>query len=180
MLDSARHYGDTKSALRRSDKLIEANVREYEELHASVGEERVLRHVYSGNVHAGTVRDVEGRTVVLEKADGGKTLRLKTENVELLSDAEAREWKVENLRRRERDVSAVFPAELDEGVLTRVVEDCHDDVLDASVVDVYDGEAVPDGWTSYTVRLGILDDGNVDTAVETTHETLKGMGGEIR
>jgi prephenate dehydrogenase len=182
MLDSARHYGDTKSALRRSDKLIEANVREYEELHASVGEERVLRHVYSGNVHAGIVRDVEGRTVVLEKEDRGdaSTVRLKTENVELLSDAEAREWKVENLRRRKRDVSAAFPAELDEDVLTRVVEDCHDDILSATVVDVYEGEAVPEGWTSYTVRLEVLDDGEVDTAVETTHETLEGMGGEIR
>ena len=182
MLDAASHYGDTKSALRRSDKLIEANVREYEELHASVGEQRVLRHVYSGNVHAGVVRDVEGRTVVLEKKNGGEasTIRLKTENVELLSDAGAREWKEKNLRRRKRDVSAAFPTELDEGVLTRIVEKCHDDILSATVVDVYDGDAVPEGWTSYTVRLEVLDDGEVDTAVETTQETLEGMGGEIR
>lgn len=182
MLDAASHYGDTKSALRRSDKLIEANVREYEELHASVGEQRVLRHVYSGNVHAGVVRDVEGRTVVLEKKNGGEasTVRLKTENVELLSDAGEREWKEKNLRRRKRDVSAAFPTELDEGVLTRIVEKCHDDILSATVVDVYDGDAVPEGWTSYTVRLEVLDDGEVDTAVETTQETLEGMGGEIR
>jgi prephenate dehydrogenase len=178
MLDAARHYGDTKSALRRSDKLIEANVREYDELHASVGEECVLRHVYSGNTHAGVVRDVEGRTVVLEKND--RTVRLKTENVELLDADETREWKEKNLRRYKRDVSAVFPATLDEGVLTRVVEDCHEDILSATVVDVYDGEAVPEDWTSYTVRLEVLDDGEVDTAVETTHETLEGMGGEIR
>ena len=182
MLDAASHYGDTKSALRRSDKLIEANVREYEELHASVGEQRVLRHVYSGNVHAGVVRDVEGRTVVLEKKNGGEasTIRLKTENVELLGDAEAREWKEKNLRRRKPDVSAAFPTKLDEGVLTRIVEKCHDDILSATVVDVYDGDAVPEGWTSYTVRLEVLDDGEVDTAVETTQETLEGMGGEIR
>ena len=182
MLDAASHYGDTKSALRRSDKLIEANVREYEELHASVGEQRVLRHVYSGNVHAGVVRDVEGRTVVLEKKNRGEAsmVRLKTENVELLSDAGAREWKERNLRRRKRDVSAAFPTELDEGVLTRIVEKCHDDILSATVVDVYDGDAVPEGWTSYTVRLEVLDDGEVDTAVETTQETLEGMGGEIR
>ena len=179
MLDAARHYGDTKSALRRSDKLIEANVREYDELHASVGEQRVLRHVYSGNVHAGVVRDVEGRTVSLEKEDGS-TVRLKTENIELLTETEAREWKRQNLCRRERDVSAAFPATLDEDVLRRVVEDCHDDILDVSVVDVYDGDAVPDGWTSYTVRLEVLDDGRVDEATETTHRTLEGMGGEIR
>jgi len=180
MLDAARHYGDTRSALRRSDKLIEANVREYEELHASVGEERVLRHVYSGNTHAGVVRGVEGRTVVLEKGDGGSTVRLNTENIELLGADEAREWKEENLRHRNRDVSAAFPAELDEDVLVRVVGACHEDVLSASVVDAYDGEAIQDGWTSYTVRLEVLDDGSVEGTVDTIHETLEGMGGRIR
>jgi prephenate dehydrogenase len=180
MLDAARHYGDTRSALRRSDKLIEANVREYDELHASVGEERVLRHVYSGNTHAGVVRDVEGRTVVLEEDEGGSTVRLNTENVELLGGDEAREWKEKNLPHKKRDVSAAFPATLDEDVLVRVVGACHEDVLRASVVDVYDGEAVQEGWTSYTVRLEVLDDGSVDDAVGTAHETLEGMGGSIR
>jgi len=178
MLDAARHYGDTRSALRRSDKLIEANVREYDELHASVGEQRVLRHVYSGNTHVGVVKDVEGRTVVLEKES--RTVRLKTENVELLREREAREWKKRNLDRVERDVSAAFRAELDGRVLRRVLEGCHKDVLDVSVIDVYDGDSVPEGWTSYTARLMILDDGSVEQAVETARETLEGIGGELR
>lgn len=178
MLDAARHYGDTKSALRRSDKLIEANVREYEELHASVGEERVLRHIYSGNVHIGEVRRIEGRTVVLEKESG--VVELKTENVELLNDEEAREWKRNSLPRRKRDISAVFEATLDEEVLEEVVESCHRDILSASVFDIYDGDAIPDGKTSYSLRLEVLDDGAVEEAVETAQETLEGMGGEIR
>lgn len=178
MLDAARHYGDTRSALRRSDKLIEANVREYDELHASVGEERVLRHVYSDNVHVGVVRDVRGRTVYLEK--GGKTVELKTENVELLSRDEARDWKKENLPRRERDVSAAFPASLDEEVLEEVAVSCHNDIMDARVFDVYEGDAVPDGWTSYTVRLEVLDDDEPDDAVEEVRKTFEGMGGETR
>ncbi|MGK2230586.1 MAG: prephenate dehydrogenase [Methanobacteriota archaeon] len=178
MLDAARGYGDTKSALRRSDKLIEANVRGYEELHASVGEERVLRHVYSGNVHVGVVRDVRGRTVSLD--EDGETVELKTENVELLSRDEAREWKEESLSRQERDVSAAFPATLDEDVLEDVTASSHDDVLGSEVIDVYDGKAVPDGWTSYTVRLELLEDDEVDGAVEAVAETLEGMGGEVR
>jgi prephenate dehydrogenase len=178
MLDAARHYGDTRSALRRSDKLIEANVREYDELHASVGEERVLRHVYSGNVHVGVVRDVRGRTVYLD--ENGDTVELKTENIELLSRDEARDWKERNLPRRDRDVSAAFPATLDEGVLKEVAESCHDDVLGATVFDVYEGDAVPDGWTSYTVRLEIVDDGEVDEATEEVRRTLEGLGGETR
>jgi len=180
MLGAARHYGDTRSALRRSDKLIEANVREYEELHASVGEERVLRHVYSGNVHAGVVRSVKGRTVVLEKKLKDKTLELKTENVELLSDEEARRWKVNNLPRAERDVSALFAAELDTGTLEEVVEGAHKGVLNAEVFDVYAGDAVPETHTSYTLRLEILDDGEVEEAVGSVAETIEGMGGDIR
>ncbi|MFW5984497.1 MAG: prephenate dehydrogenase/arogenate dehydrogenase family protein [Halobacteria archaeon] len=178
MLDSTRHYGDTKSALRRSDKLIEANVREYDELHASVGEERVLQHVYSGNVHVGVVRDVRGRTVYLD--EDGETVELKTENVELLSRDEARGWKKRNLPRRERDVSAAFPATMEEEVLEDVAESCHDDVLDAAVFDIYEGDAVPDGWTSYTVRLELLDDGEVDEAVKAVRETFEGIGGKTR
>jgi prephenate dehydrogenase len=178
MLDAARHYGDTKRALRRSDKLIEANVREYDELHASVGEERVLRHVYSGNFHVGVVRDVRGRTVYLD--EGGKRVELKTENVELLSRKEARDWKESNLPRRERDVSAAFPATVEEDVLEEVAGSCHGDILGANVFDVYDGDAVPDGQTSYTVRLEVLDDGEVDTAVEAVRRTFEGMGGETR
>jgi prephenate dehydrogenase len=178
MLGAARHYGDTKSALRRSDKLIGANVREYDELHASVGEERVLRHVYSGNVHVGVVGDVRGRTVYLD--EGGGTVELKTENVELLSREDARDWKRENLPRRERDVSAAFPATLDEAVLEDVAASCHGDVLDASVFDVYSGDAVPDDRTSYTVRLEVLDDGEVSDAVGAVRATFEGMGGELR
>jgi prephenate dehydrogenase len=178
MLDAARHYGDTKSALRRSDKLIEANVREYDELHASVGEERVLRHVYSGNVHVGVVRDVRGRTVYLDES--GEVVELRTENIELLSRDEEREWKEGSLPRRERDVSAAFRTRLDEGVLEDVAASSHDDVLGASVIDIYEGDAVPEGWTSYTVRLEVLDDRDVDGAVEAVEATLEGMGGEIR
>jgi prephenate dehydrogenase len=178
MLNAARHYGDTKGALRRSDKLIEANVREYDELHASVGEERVLRHVYSENVHVGVVKEVHGRTVHLEK--DGETVELKTENIELLSRDEARDWKESNLPRRKRDVSAVFAATLERDVLEAVVESCHDDVLDAELFDVYDGDAVPEGSTSYTLSLEILDDGEVESAVESVQNVLEGLGGEIR
>jgi len=178
MLESARHYGDTKSALRRSDKLIEANVREYEELHASVGEQRVLRHIYSGNVHTGVIRSVEGRTVVLEKEY--RDLTLKTENIDLLSHKEARLWKIKNLPRTERDVSALFAAELDTETLEEVTKRCHEDILEAIVFDVYSGDAVPEGHTSYAVRLEILQDGSVGKVLSGVIGTLEGMGGNIR
>ncbi|MDY7081121.1 MAG: prephenate dehydrogenase, partial [Halobacteria archaeon] len=176
--EAARHYGDTRSALRRSDKLIEASVEEYEELHNSVGEERALRHVYSDTVHLGVVKNVEGQTVVMEKND--EEVTLKTENVELLTRDEMREWKIRNLPKVERDVSVVFDRTVDEDVLETVAEDTHADVLEADVFDVYDGDAIPDGSVSYTLRLEILDDGNVDEAVEGVRGVFEGLGGELR
>lgn len=178
MREAARHYGDTTRAHRRSGKLIDASVSEYHELHESVGEERVLRHIYSDVVHIGVVEDVDGRTVVLR--DGSGQMELKTENVELLSREEARRWKEDNLPRVERDVSAVFNGDLDVDVLEEVAAGCHDDVLDAEVFDVYTGEAVPETATSYTVRLTVLEDGEVDEAVDAVEKVLDGMGGELR
>ncbi len=178
MQSAARHYGDTTSAHRRSGKLIDASVSEYQELHDSVGEERALRHIYSDVVHLGVVEDVEGQTVVLRKPSG--VVELKIENVELLTREEARRWKTANLSKVERDVSVVFEGDVDGDVLEEVAVDRHDDVLDADVFDVYRGDAVADGATSYGVRLTVLDDGEVEDAVGSVEELLEGMGGELR
>lgn len=178
MRTAARHYGDTKSAHRRSDKLIEASVAEYEALHDSVGEEVGLRHAYSGAVHVGRLTDVDGRELRL--AAGSDDVTLKTENVELLSDDELRRWKREERPRRREDVSAVFQDGLDADVLDAVVLESHEDVLEAEVVDEYEGDAIPEGTVSYTVRLEVLDDGAADAAVARVERRLEGLGGSIR
>ncbi|MDY6775074.1 MAG: prephenate dehydrogenase [Halobacteria archaeon] len=181
MHESARHYGDTKSALRRSDKLIDAKVREYEELHESVGDERGLRHIYSDTVHVGVVEEIDGQTVYLDEGEGDDgRVELNTGNVELLSDEELRRWKLESLERHERDVSTVFGRRLDPDVLEDVLESSHAEVVGSEVIDVYDGEGVPDGTVSYTVRLEIIGDADPDEVVGSVVETVEGLGGEIR
>ncbi|MFP4632155.1 MAG: prephenate dehydrogenase/arogenate dehydrogenase family protein [Halobacteriales archaeon] len=177
MREAARHYGDTRSAHRRSGKLIEASVREYHELHGSVGERRALRHIYSDVVHYGTVVDVDGTVVRLR--EGSDVVELRSENVELLSETETRRWREDNLERVERDVSVVYPGELDVDVVEEVAVDCHDDVVGAEVFDVYSGDAVADGHVSYGLRLEVLEE-DVDRAVEAVERVLSGFGGEIR
>lgn len=177
MREAARHYGDTRSAQRRSDKIIEAGVEELEALHDSVGEERALRHIYSGTVHVGTVKRVDAHNVVLE-ADGETSL--KTENVELLSEEEFREWKLENLPRKQRDVSVVFGREVDEEALERIAVGAHRDVVEAGVFDVYHGDAIPEDSISYGLRLTVLDDGAVEDAVDEVIGLLEGLGGVVR
>ncbi|MDY6780521.1 MAG: hypothetical protein SV760_08270, partial [Halobacteria archaeon] len=100
--------------------------------------------------------------------------------VELLTSEELRGWKVENLPGRDRDVSVFLDGSVDEDSLEAVVEGAHEDVLDARVFDVYSGDPVPEGRKSFGVRLEILDDGNVEDAVDDVHERLEGIGGEIR
>lgn len=177
MHEAARHYGDTRSAQRRSDKIIEASVEEVEALHDSVGEERGLRHIYSDTVHVGTVKRVDAETVVID--DGGET-ELKTENIELMSSDELRGWKVENLPKRRRDVSVMYPHELDRDVLESVVLGSHQDVVGVEVFDVYNGDAIPSGSVSYGLRLRILDDGGVSDAIDSVEWLLEGLGGEVR
>ncbi|XGI84554.1 prephenate dehydrogenase [Halorutilales archaeon Cl-col2-1] len=178
MNDSARHYGDTKSALRRSDKLIDAKVEEYEELHESLGDERGLRHVYSDTVHVGVVDEIDGQTVYLD--EGTEVVELNTSNVELLSEDELRDWKLESLERHERDVSVVFSHGIDTEVLEDVLVSSDDDVVEVETVDIYDGDAVPEDAVSYTVRLGIIGDADPGEVVGSVVETLEGLGGEIR
>ena len=183
MQRAARHYGDTRSAHRRSDKLIEASVSEYEALHDSVGEEVGLRHVYSDVVHVGVLQAVEGRELRLDER--GSSVTLHTENVELMSDDEVAAWKAAERPRRAFDVSAQFPATLDEGLLSTVAANAHEAIVDAAVVDVYEGEAIPEGATSYTLRIETVADetaeaGAGQAVIDAVERRLEGLGGTIR
>lgn len=178
MQSAAKHYGDTKSALRRSDKLIQANVREYEELLESVGSERGLEHIYSGVVHVGEVKGLDGRVVRLQ--EGGREIELNVENVELLTAEELRDWKKNNLDRKNRDVSVIYWSIMDTGILEDITELSHEDVVNVETVDEYRGDAIPDDAVSYTLRLEILEDGSAKDAVEDAVRVLEGIGGELR
>ncbi len=178
MRDAATHYGDTKSALRRSDKLIDANVEEYHELHDSIGQEKGLRHIYSETIHVGKIRDIDGRTVYLDKDN--EVVKLKTENIELLRQEELIEWKKENLPDRTLDVSVMFNSELDESILEETISNIDEYITSVETFEKYSGESLPEGYISYNLSIRVIDEPDRNEIQEEIHRVLEGLGGEIR
>ncbi len=173
MKKASAHFGDTESALRRSEKLIGTKIAEHEELVRSIGNERALKHIYSGVVHFGIVKKVTPRTVLIEC--GGRTTELLIENVRLLNEKELSAWKATNLKNVTRDISVFIPKGSDAGIIKKVV--CgSDSVVSAEIIDVYDKQDMQ----SVTYRLTIFGDNNAASVQKGVETLLRGIGCTIR
>ncbi len=173
MKKASAHFGDTESALRRSEKLIGTKIAEREELVRSIGHERAIRHIYSGVVHYGLVQKVTPRKVLLER--GGKLTEFLIENVRLLDDVEFRAWKIANLRNVIRDVSVFIPHGSNPDIIRNVISGT-EGIISAEIRDIYEKQ----NSTSVTYRLtifGDLDAAGVQKAVE---DIFSGIGCKIR
>ncbi|MDD2665516.1 MAG: prephenate dehydrogenase [Methanocellales archaeon] len=174
MRNAASHFGDTESALRRSDKLVNAKITELETLANSIGEERGLRHIYSGVVHVGIVRKVTHQEVLLEK--GGKRTELKIENVSLLSADELLQWKMDNLVHHRRDISVALSESVKPDIIAGILGGV-DGVISVDQIDTY---GIKKGHVSLTYRITIRGDKDPNEVQHKVEELLKGIGGEIR
>ncbi len=167
MKNAASHFGDTESALRRSDKLINTKITEFGELVRSMGRESGVLHLRSGVIHIGVITKVAPRTIVME--EGRRSVELKIENIRLLSHAELQDWKLENLRRFTRDISVILPDRADPSVICDVLSRC-DDVVRAEVIDRYEPRQ------SATFRIEILGDCDPDGVERGIEAVLLGIG----
>lgn len=173
MKKASAHFGDTESALRRSEKLIGGKIAEHEELVRSIGKERALKHIYSEVVHFGSVKKVTPRTVILERT--GKSTEFLIENVRLLNDTELVEWKKANLKNVTRDISVFIPPGSDPEIIEKVITRS-DGVISAKIIDSYDKK----DRISVTYRLTIFKDQDVASIQEKAGALLKGIGCTIR
>ncbi len=171
MKKASLHFGDTESALRRSEKLIGTKIAEHEELVRSIGDERALKHIYSGVVHFGNIKKVTPRTVILER--GGKMTELLIENVRPLNEKELLAWKAANLKNATRDISVFIPQGSDPEIIKNVITRS-DGVISVDIIDIYNKQNKP----SVTYRLTILGDA---ISIQEEAETLfKGIGCTVR
>ena len=171
MKKAAAHFGDTESALRRSEKLIGTKIAEHEELVRSIGSERALKHIYSGIIHIGIVKKVTPRTVILER--GGKKIEFLIENVRLLNEKELYAWKTANLKNVIRDISVYIPAASDADVIKSVIAG-REGIVSADIIDVYNKQ----NTQSVTYRLTIFGDAAI--VQDSVEKLLKGIGCTIR
>ena len=195
MKAAARKYDDTSHALHRSDKLINSRIAEYETVLNSVGKVCGFSHIYSGKVHVGRVEKVGPNEIVLTKLVSkgtaphikNKFVKLKLENLRLLSESELREWRRENLKHSIRDISVLIPESADpEIVLGAVNTNRH--LADCQISDIYNwaNETVSEKNLSGTKKLGvtyritIFGDCNADSVETEVTVLLCGLGCRIR
>ncbi len=170
---AAEHYGDTESALRRSEKLIGTRISEHEEFIRSLGKESAIKHIYSGVVHTGTIKKVTPRTVTL--ARGTRKIEFLIENVRLLSEKELFLWKVENLNNVIRDISVFIPEASDPETIRGIIE-ASDGVFRVRIIDIYKKHNI----NSITFRLHIIGDLNIASVQSNVEKLLRGIGCIIR
>ena len=170
MKRAAKHFGDAEPALKRSDKLIMANIKELEDFKRSIGSTRGLRNVYTGAVHVGVIKSASQREITIEERS--KDVILKTENVQLMSEEEVTQHRLAR-GQRYRDFSAVFPPGADPKIVARVLSS----IADVTAVDVVDQYAPRQ---SYTFRVSTYIDGDVEQMQHDVTELLEGIGCKLR
>lgn len=173
MGSAAKHMDDLEAALGRSDKAISALTEEVNILKGSIGKEVGLRHIYSGKVHIGILKGLSHDFLTLEI--NGKKTKLKLSNVEILSDKEIYDLKVENYLHKTYFVSAVFPENCSPDIIVNTIEGLKG-VIGASVDDMYHGSQIPSGKISITIKYEVI---NSDARFDVEN-LLKGFGAVIR
>ncbi|MFQ6119388.1 MAG: prephenate dehydrogenase, partial [Methanosarcinales archaeon] len=156
MKKAAIHFRDTESALRRSDKLINLKISEYEYLLHSLekNKEVALKHIYSGVVHTGVLKNVSPISVRLKR--NKRSIELKLENIQLLKDSELQRWKIENLQHTNRDISVIIPKNANPEVIKDIISKTSG-VISVEIIDIYDKLPNTDR-NSVTYRITIIGD----------------------
>ena len=173
MSNAAKHLDDLEAALGRSDKAISALNQELTLLKNSMGKEVGLRHIYSGKIHIGILEDLTADFVFLK--DKNKYIKLKVSNIEILSTEEREQYKKDNCPKKSFDVSVVLPESSDPDMIAEVIMKFND-VVDTSVVDIYQGSQIERGMKSVTLRYEVI---NLQARREV-EALLRAFGGIIR
>jgi len=116
-IKATKNMGDIQNALGMSDKAITALSHEFNLLNESVGHEIALRHIYSGKVHVGVLEKVDGKTATL---NNGTKLRIA--NIEVLSDEELYQWKLNNTKWKKQSISCVFSENVNPNIIVETLE----------------------------------------------------------
>ncbi|MCG7853826.1 MAG: prephenate dehydrogenase [Methanosarcinaceae archaeon] len=176
MKDAAAHFGDTSSALRRSDKLINSKINEFDELVRSIGKECGFVHTYSGVTHVGTIEKVTPREIIL--SSGSRSIPLKIENISMLSDNYLREWKIKNLNCPQRDISVLIPIGADPETLLGVIA-TDERIVAGEIIDTYAGVKGKQ-QLSVTYRIRVMGDESPNKVLDDIIGLLCGLGCELR
>ena len=149
-IKATKNMGDTKNALGRSDKAINALSHEFNILKKSIGNEIALKHIYSGKVHIGVLEKIEDKTAVL---DNGTRLRIS--NIEVLNNEELQQWKLDNIEEKQQSISCLFNDKVTPNIIVETLENV-EDVTEVVLTDIYQGPQIDEGYESLTFIVNAL------------------------
>ena len=169
-IKATKNMGDTKNALGRSDKAINALSHEYNILKKSIGHKIALKHIYSGKVHIGVLEKIEDKTAVL---DNGTRLRIS--NIKVLNNEELHQWKLDNLKEKQQSISCLFNDKVTPNIIVETLKNV-EDVTEVVLTDIYKGPQIDEGYESLTFTVNALS----KEAFNNVKNILTGFGGVIR
>ncbi|HIP34627.1 MAG TPA: prephenate dehydrogenase [Methanothermococcus okinawensis] len=175
MKEAAKHFGsEAVRGLRYSNKAVGAIIEEMEKLEESIGKEVALKHIYTGNIHYGILKDIVDDTIVLSK--NGKEVRINIANVSLMGEEELEEWKKKNLNRYFYDISVLFRESVDEKIILKLLKG----MFDVEIIDVYQKEKVEKGFKSITFRIYSYNREELPKLKKHFLEVIRNIGGKER
>ena len=169
-INATKNMGDIQNALGLTDKAISALSHEYSLLNESIGKEIALKHIYSGKVHIGVLEKVDGKTAIL---DNGTKLRIA--NIDVLSDEELYQWKLDNIKWKKQSISCIFRENVTPNIIVETLEKV-DDVIKVALTDIYDGPQIEEGFKSLTFEITALS----KESINGVKNILTGFGGVLR
>ena len=172
-IKATKHMGDIKNALGRSDKAINGLNHEFSLLHKSVGKEVGLKHIYSGKIHVGMLDSIKHDTAILKS--GNKVKKLRIANIEVLSDDELYNWKINNLDKKTESISCVFTKNVHVETIENTVLNM-DNIVDIRLIDAYNGPQIDNNSISLTFEVSALSKSDIDNV----KKLFVGFGGVIR
>ena len=105
----------------------------------------------------------------------GKVKKLKISNVEILSDEELYQWKINNQKIYKRDISAIFNRKSSPHVIKDTLKRV-EDIIGVEIIDIYKGEPIKENQISYTFKILSLSEDSIEECINV----LKGFGGITR
>ncbi len=170
---ATKNMGDIQAALGRSDKAINSLNHEHIILNEMIDEEVGLRHIYSGKVHIGNLKEITKDTIILNK--GNKDKKLKLSNIEVLTPEELYDWKLENYNHITQSISYEFNKRVNLEIILETIKNI-ENITSFSIIDIYTGPQIQKDHISITFKISAL----YKEAIDKAKEILTGFGGVIR
>jgi len=151
IIESSKHLDDREEALIRSDRAIGMLSQKANVLTKSMGKEVGLQDSYSKKIHVGIVKKVTSKCITLEN-NAQEDINLKISGIDIMSKKELFEWKKDNFKLENFDLTVQLPSECDEKYLIKMFKNI-EPVIDVKISDT---QEISESIMNFTFRYSLF------------------------